>query len=307
MSLREPEFGTKMRLLRMMIAIMERPRAYTKKALANLYGVSEDTIKKDFEILRNAGFVLEYDTKYRYRFAEEKPYQQLKQLLHFSEEDQVLLMHAIDTVTINDEKGRKLKRKLSSLYDFRQLGHSYLRRPYLSKVNTLLEAKKENYQVYLMDYRSSTSNNMSNRLVEPFHIDPPSDTLQAYDVDKKVLRHYRISRIKRVKLSNDTWQYEGHHTIMRTDPFRIVDNHQVMVHIRIRLGAYNELVERFPMTRSFLIESEEPEIYDFQCNVNHRFLGLTNFILGFYHQLVEVVGPESLIDHLNETTKKMKF
>ena len=304
---RESEHGTKSRLLRVMRAILENQKNYTKRALAEMVGVHPDTIKKDLEAFTNAGFVIAHDTKYRYYFVEEKPFQQLKDLLHFSEEDQFLLMNAIDAIEINDEKGRKLKRKLASLYDYRRLGHSYLRRPYLNKVDLLMQAKNEEYQVTLEDYRSSTSNKISNRLVEPFHLDPPADTLQAFDVHKEKLRHYRISRIKRVKLSETKWQYKGHHNIMRTDPFRIVDNNQVMVHLRLKIGAYNELVERFPLTQSYIIEAQEDEIYDFQCNVNHRFLGLTNFILGYHHQLVEVLYPESLLKHLNEQVQKMKF
>jgi len=304
---RVSEQGTKSRLLRVMTAILVSPRIYTKYALAEMTGVHEDTIKKDLETFTNAGFMVAHDKKYRYYFVEEKPYQQLKDLLHFSEEDQVLLMNAIDTIQINDEKGRKLKRKLASLYDYRRLGHAYLRKPYLNKVDLLLEAKTEEQQVILEDYRSSNSNEVSNRIVEPFHVDPPADTLQAFDVEKKQLRHYRISRIKRVKLSDNKWQYKGHHNIMRTDPFRIVDNDQVPVHLRLKIGAYNELIERFPLTKSYLLEAQEDEVYDFQCNVNHRFLGLTNFILGYHHQLVEVLEPESLLQHLNEQVAKMKF
>lgn len=304
---KEAEFGTKSRLLNVMLAIIESPKMHTKKALAERMGVDPDTIKKDIEAFRNAGFVIEQDSKYRYFFVEEKRFKQLKDLLHFSEEDQALLMNAIDSIHIKDGRSRKLKRKLASLYDYRRLGHAYLRKPYLTKVDLLLQAKEEERQVVLVAYRSSTSNTTSDRLVEPFHIDPPADTLQAFDVDKKSLRHFRISRIKKVKLTDQNWEYNGHHNIMRTDPFRIVDNNQVMVHLRIKIGAYNELIERFPLTKSYLVEAQEDEIYDFQCNVNHKFLGLTNFILGYHHQLVEVLEPESLLTHLNEQVQKMKF
>ena len=304
---REHEYGTKGRLLRIMIAIIENPRAYTKAQLSEMYGVSEDTIRNDFRAFNNAGFLIEHDEKFRYFFIEKKPYKQLKELLHFSEEDQSLLMQAIDQINPHSDKGKKLKRKLASLYDYHKLGHAYLRKPYLNKVDTLLQAKTEKRQAMLVDYRSSNSNETSNRLVEPFHVSPPDDTLQAFDVDKKQLRHYRISRIKRVKLTTQNWQFAGHHNIMRTDPFRIVDNNQIPVHLRIKIGAYNELTERFPLTKAYLEETDVDEIYDFQCMVNHRFLGLTNFILGFHHQLVEVLSPDSLLTHLNETIKKMKF
>ena len=301
------EYGIKQRLLRIMIAILENPGFYTKAKLNERYGYSESTIKRDFKALKNAGFILEYDKRYRYTFVVKGPAKKLKELLHFSEEDQAILYQAIDTLGIHDKKQERLKRKLSSLYDFRRLGHAYLRKPYLSKVDSLLEGKEKKQQVILDDYRSSTSNTTTDRLVEPFHVSPPDDTLQAYDLDKKGLRHFRISRIKRVKLTNEIWVSERHHVIKRTDPFRIVDNNQVPVHLRMKVGAYNELLERFPLTKAYLEDTEEDEVYDFQCMVNHKFLGLTNFILGFHHQLVEVLEPDSLLEHLRNQINQMKF
>ncbi len=301
----EREYGTKVRLLRILIALIEQPRFYTKKRLMELYNASEEMITHDFKAFKNAGFLIDYDNRYRYFFKESKPLKQLQQLLHFTKEDQILLSQAIDQVSPHTKRGALLKKKLASLYDYHRLGHAYLRKPYLSRVDLLLKAKAEKKMVVLKNYRSSNSNNIEDRLVEPFHISPPDDTLQAYDTQKKGLRHFRISRIRKVEETETPWENGQAHIIMRTDPFRIVDNEQVMVHIRLKVGAYNELVERFPQTKSYLLETEE-DCYDFQCLVNHRFLGLSNFILGYHHQLVEVVEPELLKAHLRKQIGEMK-
>jgi predicted DNA-binding transcriptional regulator YafY len=279
---------------------------HTIRQLAQKFEVSPDTIKGDLEVLRNSGYVVDYDGQYRYFFKIEKPFTHLKDLLHFSQEDQYLLEEAIDQISAHTTRGDRLKKKLASLYDYHQLGNAYLRKPYLNKVDLLLQAKSEKRQVVLQSYKSSNSNVISDRLVEPFHPSPPDDVLHAYDLEKQALRHFRISRILRVKLLDESWRHEGKHQILLTDPFRIVDNCQEMVHLRLKVGAYNELIERFPLTRAFLTEAEE-DVYDFQCMVNHRFVGLTNFILGYYHQLVEVLEPESLLIHLQKEVKKMNF
>ena len=293
--------------MRVLLAILEYPNGYTKQQLADRYGVSTDTITGDFRAIETAGFVLEKDERHRYAFKTDKPLRQLKDLLHFSAEDQVSLHQAIDNLPVSSERARQLKAKLSSLYDFRRLGHAYLRKPHLTKVDLLMQAKTEKCQVYLIDYRSSNSNAISTRLVEPFHISPADDTLQAFDVDKRTLRHFRITRFTRVQLTDLPWQHEGHHNIMHIDPFRIVDNNQVTVHLRLGVGAYNELVERYPLTRSHIEETDDPNIFDFQCAVNHRFFGLSNFILGFYHQHIEVLEPEGLKAHLREELGRMRF
>lgn len=304
---KDNEYGTKIRLLRVMRALIDRPNSYTKHQLADQYGVHVDTISGDIESLRNAGFGLEPDAKGRWAFVVDKPIKKVQDLLYFSEEERVMLHQAIDSLHASPEKQQRLKQKLHALYDYSRLGHSFLRKPYLGKVDLLEQAKSDKKQVVLEGYRSSNSNTVADRTVEPYHISPAEDTLQSYDVDKQMPRHFRISRIQRVRLLDADWQFEGSHNILRTDPFRIVDNNQVNVHLRLSVGAYNELVERYPVTRSFILETEDPNYFDFQCMVNHRFFGLTNFILGFHHLEIQVLTPDSLRDHLLREISSIKF
>jgi predicted DNA-binding transcriptional regulator YafY len=301
------EYGTKTRLLRIMRALIERPFGYTKRQLADQYGKHIDTINGDFEAFKNAGFEIQKDDQHRYAFRMDRTYQELKDILFFSEADQALLMKAIDQVDLHSKRGQRLKRKLDSLYDYHKLGFSTLRRPYLNKIDSLEQAKKEKRVVILEHYHSSNSGRISNRRVEPFHPAPADDMLHAYDIDQQVLRHFRLSRFERVQLTDQPWQYERRHIVLPTDPFRIVDANQVQVHLRFRVGAYNELIERFPQTRSYIQPDAEKDVYDFQAPVNHRFLGLSNFILGFHHQVIEILEPDGLIEHLRSEVQNMHF
>lgn len=305
----EHEYGYKLRLLRIMLAILERPFGYTKKQLMERYGVKDSAIKDDFKTFREAGFVLKSDKNHRYGFIVNQPYKQLKELLHFSEEDQILLHRAIDQVGQHSRRAERLKKKLASLYDYHRLGHAYLRKPYLKKVDLLEQAKKTKQLVVLKDYRSSNSNDMRDRYVEGFHISPSEDLLHAFDIkvtEKNQLRHFRISRMKSVQLLDSNWQNEGKHHIERSDAFRIVDDDQVSVHLRFKVGAYNELIERFPLSEPYIEYDETEDVYDFQCRVNREFKGITNFILGFHHQMVDILEPDSLIDHLQIEAKKIQ-
>ena len=182
-----------------------------------------------------------------------------------------------------------------------------LEKPYQQLKDLLEQARREKKQVVLEGYRSSNSNTISHRLVEPFHVSPAEDTVQTFEVQKNKVNHFKISRIARVKLLDLPWTHEGWHNIRRTDPFRIVGNEQVTVHLRMGVGAYNELTERFPLTKGSIEEMQETGKYDFQCPVNDQFLGLSNFILGFYHQGIEILAPDSLRDHLRAEVAKMNF
>jgi predicted DNA-binding transcriptional regulator YafY len=71
-------------------------------------------------------------------------------------------------------------------------------------------------------------------LVEPFQVSVKEDILHAFEVEKKAIRHFRISRIERVELLDADWQYETQHYVTATDPFRIVNDDKVRVHIRLK-------------------------------------------------------------------------
>ena len=304
---RESEYRMKVRLLRVMRAILEQPYVYTTKQLSKIYNVDRTTISRDLKAIINAGFVMDKDGKHRHAFVEDGPYKELNSLLHFTDEEQFLLEQAIDQISSHTGSGKKLKRKLGSLYDFSRLGHSYLKRTNLSKIDALMKAEKERMQVVLVDYPSGHGDKIADRHVEPFHTNPGEDMVHAFDVEKKQIRHFRISRIKRVKMVDTPWTYENRHSVQATDPFRIVNNNQVMVRLRMKVGARNLLLEQFPLTKNHIEPTEDEGIFELQCKVNHKFLGLSNFILGNYHFMVEVLEPESLLEHLRETVRKMEF
>jgi predicted DNA-binding transcriptional regulator YafY len=294
------EYGTKVRLLRIMIALINQPGFYTKRKLAELYGVSIDTIKHDFNALNNAGFLLEYDHRHRYSFVQEKPFLQLQDLLHFSAEDQVLLYQAIDQIIPNDQKRVRLKQKLAALYDYRKLGFAYLSRPHLEKIDQLLYAQAQKKQVLLRDYHSSHSNDIQDRWVEAFHIQAADNTFQAYDLRKKEIRHFKISRVSALEISDRNWEFEGYHQLLQTDPFRVADPNQVEVELIMALAARNTLIEQYPLSRNFVETNPDGITFTFRCLMNHRFLGLDRFILAQHKHILAINHPDSLRRHLNQ-------
>jgi predicted DNA-binding transcriptional regulator YafY len=304
---KDTQYGPRARVIRMLRLLADAPRRYTKVELARNYGVSDDTITDDIQAIESAGFLVEKDNKYRYYLVPDKPLKQIEELLYFSEEERLLLREAIHSLPCSQEHQQRMHKKIASIYDFSRLGLPSLRKPHLSKVDALLEAQHSKKRTLLKNYRSSNSNNVQDRVVEPFHTNLAEDMLQAYDIEKKQIRHYRISRIQSVKLLQDDWEYEGSHNILRTDPFRIVSNDQVNIHLRLSVGACNELLERYPLAKGFVMETEDPHYSDFQCMVNSNFYGLTNFILGYFHLEMEIIAPDSLRAHLRKAVMLLEF
>jgi len=299
----------KNRLLGILRSLLEHPHYHTKRMLVNSYNVNDSTIKHDFNELRDAGFTLHYDSKYRYAIVPNKSIEHLKSVLFFTEEEQEALIKALATSKdTGEERKEKIRKKLETVYDVSKLGSSLFSKTFLNKVDLLEKAKKEKKVIKLINYHSTNSNEVSDRLVEPFSVGVKEDILHSFDLDKKDIRHFRISRIERVELLHENWKNETKHYVIATDPFRIVNNDQIKVHIKIGIGGYNELIERYPLTQAYLKPcADQAHVFDFECKVNSNFYGLVNFILGYHEFIVEIIEPDSLLEHIRKRIQKINF
>lgn len=298
------------RILKLLVLLLQRPGRYTKAELAEYFGRDERTIYRDVKLLRQVGFeVSEVDG--RYRLIENKQLEKLDRLLHFSAADRDYLRSVLEKHYPNSDQNHRILRRLERFYDFDRLGYQKLRRPYLAKIDALQKAQDEQRVAVLRGYRSTSSNRVADRRVEPFHLMPEHDLVQTFDLDAGGLRHFRLSRFGRVELTDERWQHENQHRIQLADPFHIVSDAQEWVRVRLTVGGYNELVERFPLTEQHILPDAEPGIYEFAAKVNAQFWGLSNFLMGNFHHVVEVGEPAGLrrllVAQANEMNKKLNF
>lgn len=298
----------KKRLLLILKALLENPYHYTRRQLAALYGTSTDTIKNDMEELRNADFNVVFDDNYRYAIVPSRSLEKLEEVLFFTDTEKNLLAQSIIKNSPQPTKQiEKLLQKLETVYDVSKLGSSMFSKSFLDKASLLERAKQQKRVVKLLNYRSTNSAEISNRSVEAFGVSTKEDMLHCFDLDRQEIRHFRISRVERVEVQPQAWTHEARHVVTATDPFRIVNNTQVFVHLKLRVGGYNELTERFPLTQVYLKPSNEVGVFDFECKVNEKFYGLTNFILGYHEHIVAIVEPESLLVHIQTHVQKINF
>jgi predicted DNA-binding transcriptional regulator YafY len=296
------------RVLYVFKLISENSHRYTLRDLAKKVGVADETVKEYIKAMKSIGYAIKANSKNKYGFEVAKPLEHLKDIMYFNEQERNLLHELLYKESLKDNKVRLLRQKLEEIYDWSKLGDNLFDNTFLTRLNILEKAKKDKKVIRLINYPSTSSNGKANRTVEAFHISPKDDMIQAYDLDKNKRRHFRISRIKQLEATDIAWQFDQHHKEEKTDPFRIVDNNQVDLHIRVGIGAYNELVERFPLTREEHYLTEvigSPNQYDLECKVNSRLFGVSNFIRGYAEFVVEVYEPLSLKKIWEKTIKNL--
>jgi predicted DNA-binding transcriptional regulator YafY len=300
---------TKERFGRLILLLVQQPFRYKKKEIANLLNVTISTIDRDLVALTNIGLNTTYNEKYRYGFVQDKAYDQLKNLLHFTEEEQAFLVEAINHYNQSDEKTRtanRVKRKLKSLYDFRKLNLDILREPNLQMINLLEKATTERKQIILKNYHSSNSNTVRDRLVEPLRVSAFDDMVFAYDVEKEKISYFRMTRIGGIEALETPSTFNGTLNLGNADPFYIVSDEKIMARLEFGVAAYNELILRFPLAKRHIKTYASGDRFEFQCDVNTKFYGISNFILTMHHDLVTVHEPPELLEHLQEKLKKMQ-
>jgi len=291
------------RVLRMLLRVLARPYIYTRRELRNHFDVSEDTMRDDIRAIKAAGIKFEQETSGRYRCAvlPDTQFDELRYLQSLTEEERGRIGNLLNQY-LPKREAFYLKQKLSSLYDFQQLGLNALRRPALEKLNLLESAKKKELQVIFENYRSN-SNEIKDRILEVFEITPELDTVQAFDPEEKrtdkQIKHFKLSRIERVRITDTPWTNKAKHKIKTTDVFRIAMNNQKMVHLKMDVYAYNSLIDNYPKAKGECMPGTEQNTFDFQSKVNPKFLGLTNFIMNNAGH-VEIISPMELKEKVRE-------
>ena len=150
------------RIVRLLLRIIANPYRFTRRELASHFEVPKKKIDGDIKILQSIPELdFQQDKKtWTCAILPDRSFKELRYLQPLTEEERVELVGIIDRSMGSHKKAMYLKQKLENLYDFQKLGLRALRRPALEKIDTLEQAKREQRQVILKNYRSNNSNNV---------------------------------------------------------------------------------------------------------------------------------------------------
>lgn len=298
------------RVLRVLLLLLSRPYRYTRKELCDHFNIGKDGIDDDITAIRAADINFVQDKRkgfYRCAIIPDTYCKELTHLQTLTELERSKISNLLHRHMGSSKEATYLTKKLESLYDFQQLGLNALRRPALERLDNLEHAKKHKKQVVLINYRSN-SNIIKDRQVEAFDIKADLDTVQALDPNEsdkeKQIKHFKLSRIERIQITDTPWLHESKHRSKPTDVFRIAMDDQVMVHLSMDVYAYNSLIDNYPTAKGVCLAGSTPNTFDFQDRVNPEFLGLVNFIMNNAGH-VEILGPTSLKEKVRERAKAL--
>jgi predicted DNA-binding transcriptional regulator YafY len=282
------------RLLRL-LALLAGRQFYSVAAIEAKLGILPRTLYRYLDSLQKAGFVVENRKGEGYRLAAEAPVnRRLHMLLHFTESEAMLLYKTLDALQGEGPAKQRLLRKLHTLYDCHILAQPRQQHT-LHMVSTLQQAITKGLQCTLLHYRSSHSQTISNRLIEPFAFTESYEAIWGYEPAAAACRQFKLARIEQVALTQQPHAYAHLHSTPFTDAFGFAAAQPLGVAcLRLSLRAANLLREEYPLSEKYLTEAGDN--YTAQLPFA-SYKGIARFIRGLHRDIV-VEGPEGLVEYL---------
>ena len=294
----QPKIERLLRLMKMLTANVE----YSVDDIAARLDMSRRTIYRYIDTFRDAGFVIKKRGNC-IRLDKESPhFKDISQLVHFTEEEAVILRRAIESIDDTNLLKQNLKRKLYSVYDSGTLADTIVKGQNASNVHALIEAIENHQQVVLHNYQSSHS--ISDRHVEPFAFTTNYVNIWCYDIDNKRCKIFKTARIGSVEPSGNEWQFSELHKENFIDIFRMIASSESdLINIKLKLGrlSYNLLMEEYPLAERYI--SQVDNDHWMLDTVVANLQGLGRFVVGLMDD-IEIIDSPELKDFLDNYIKR---
>lgn len=289
----QPKIERLLRLMKMMSGNIN----YTIDELADKLGTSYRSIYRYIDTFKESGFVVEKLHSNVYKLGKmPRTYVDLKNLIYFSEEEAYIVNSLINSLDSTNMLKTNLKKKLSAVYGSTSIINYVQKKELAEHIELQGQAIREKKRVILKSYESSHSHEVSDRFIEPFEFTTNCIDVWGYDLEKKENRVFKISRIGRVSLLDDSWCNEERHEKSKTDCFRISSFKQSRVKLELSIMAKNLLIEEYPLAEKDIRKEGDKWILETMVSGME---GVGRFFLGLAH---EIKVLES--DELKEYTRK---
>jgi predicted DNA-binding transcriptional regulator YafY len=246
------------RLLRL-IKMLTGNMSYTLPEIADRLEMSERTLYRYIETFKDAGFVVKKNGNI-FKLDKDSPhFKDISDLLHFTEEESHILQKAIDSIAETNIYKQNLKKKLGTLYDYKILAETTHKGIIADNINLLTDAITASKQVLLRQYQSAKSNDITDRLIEPYAFTTNYVQIWAYEPASNQNKLFKVSRIGKVELLNTPFQYKSKHKMGNMDLFRMSSDQLYPVKIKMSIRAAMLLMEEYPLAEKEMVQTSENE------------------------------------------------
>ena len=282
----QPKIERMLRLMKMLTA----NTSYSVDEMAERLDMSRRTIYRYIDTFREAGFVIKKSGNC-IRLDKESPhFKDISQLVHFTEEEAVILKRAIESIDDTNLLKLNLKSKLYSIYDNKILADTIVRGSNATTVHALIEAIENQQQVILHNYRSSHGSVVRDRRVEPFAFTTNYVQVWCFDTESQSCKLFKLSRILSVEVLDTEWQHKELHQKDFIDIFRMNGKERHRVRLHLGILSRNLLLEEYPLAEKYIISLDNGGwLLDTEVA---SYAGVARFVVGLMDDIKIVDTPE---------------
>jgi len=248
------------------------------KHLATLMDCSERTAYRYIELLQEVGFVVDQDFHNRYFIHTSEEEAEVQ----FSIDEASLLRQLIEGGANKHPLRDSLLKKLSLHSALDKIPEQVLKLHVGKLLGILQKAMDEKKQVVLKDYHSANSQEVKDRLIEPFQLSKDYQSVLAFEVQDQECKYFKLERCGDILTLDKDFAHTDKHLAQQTDMFGLSGTEEHWISLKLSLKAYVLLREEFPRALPYLEKREDH--YFFHGPVND-FKGVGRFVLGLMDEV----------------------
>lgn len=305
--MKDKDYKSKLlRVFREIMLLSQSPFGLTVNELAKKLNCSYRTIYRDLELLAEVGFITEEVEKKKLVLrGMDREVKQFEKNLNFNAEEAAILSRAVAGIAESHPLKDDILSKLRSFSGLDEVMNVIVKTDKSRLFGALTTAVKEKKVAVLRDYRSSNSQSVRTREVEPYAFSRDGVFVKAFELETKENKTFKIERIGEVEVLDRAWKFQKQHeTRKQEDIFGFRSGESFTVKLRMSMRAAQLLREEFPLGAAFL-KSETTGEWLFEAKVN-GLAGVSRFILGLIDE-IKVVGPKELRAYLKDKIRNKKI
>ncbi len=295
------------KLLKLMVLLTQN-RLYSVSDISRMLQLNLRSVYRYIELLRESGFVVVKEGT-KYRLDPSSPFfREITELIHFTEEEALTINSVLNSVIDNSPQVRRLREKLSSLYDFNVLARHGIDNQVARNLSALYRAVKEERVAILREYTSPSSQKTADRYVEPYLFLSGNTEVRCFEITTGMNKTFNIGRARGVEVVDLRWSNKEKHAPMYTDLFRFSGEERKRVQMLLGPLATSLLLEEYPAAEDCLsLQSDGRQLLDTEvCS----FKGVGRFYMGLNDDIELVDSPEFeayLRERIKDLTKKARL
>jgi proteasome accessory factor C len=276
----------------------------TVNQLAQQLDANARTIYRYFKLLEELGFIIDQDFHGKFFIHSEKGENPEDR---FSLEEVTMMRQLLQSGASGHPLQEAMLRKLSFHSEARELPEQFLKMRVAKLFRVINEAMEAKKQVMLKNYHSANSQEIADRLVEPFQFGEGFQSVLALDTKDKQSKYFKLERIGEVVVLDKPFKFELLHQKSATDIFGLSGRKQIWVTLKLSLKACMLLREEFPLAVKYIEKDEESDGKDYIFNGPVlNFKGVGRFVMGLADE-VSIAAPSEFKQYVRDILKQQKL